>query len=241
MPAKLKLHHHWTASGLASAIGGFFPIPFIESAIDNRAKRYAIQQTFKHHDIDLDDEVLRSLAGSTDKNLSRLIHYAVAVPLKLLLFPFKKLVILIWSTRELPSDFAHTYLLAKTVDWCLKNDYFENKNSSLELKLQSQKIRDSFDKAFNEIDSKTFEFIRSSVRKELAAIKPSMIKLVLKITGRSVNQAEESRLEDRAKEIQKLMLENGEKMQSDQSTSSMNTETLFQKFITNFQAHYRAN
>jgi hypothetical protein len=178
--SKKTLRYHWVAGGIASSLSRFIPLPIVDGFIDEHAKRYSLDRTLDYHK--------RKFQASDVKPLykdSESIPGWVASKLRqIALFPVRKVAKYVTASTGIPKDFAHTYLLARTVDLCLTNDFLLDSSSSKNRMKEAQNIRDAFDSAFGKLDEMLFKTTTRIVRREFSEMGPEVSAALAKIVGR---------------------------------------------------------
>lgn len=135
------LAYHWAAAGIISAAARFIPIPFLDEKVQRRCRRYVVEKTLAANAPDLTVEQLEPLYDP-DRSI---FLWIVRAPLKLLLFPVRKLVRIVSSIRGVPVEILNVYLLGRTLNRYLVTD------SSLTA-VRARDFERSFTEAFRQID-----------------------------------------------------------------------------------------
>lgn len=155
------LEHHWVVAGIVSAAARFVPIPFVDDVIRTRCRLYVVQRTLAAHDRSelLDD--LEPLYDDTRGGcLGGCLSSAASVPLKLLMFPVRKLVALVTSVRRVPLEIMRVVLLGRTLDRHLRQGNLDAATAG--------KLRVAFDRAFARMD---FRVVRAATSDALSSVR----------------------------------------------------------------------
>ncbi|MDA9951634.1 hypothetical protein N9D31_03560 [Oligoflexaceae bacterium] len=183
-----SLKAHWFAAGLASALARFIPLPFAEGIVDERAKRYAIARTLSSHGRTFEEGKVSILYGGVSSISNWLVKKAFEIPLKLLLFPLKKLRRVATAVTGVPKDFTHTFLLARAVDKSLEAGLLKNSDTEEFLEETAKQIRECFDASYSQLDDIIISSTGKVIKSELADLKPYMSEAMLKILGKNLSK-----------------------------------------------------
>jgi hypothetical protein len=196
MPPKSNktLRNHWIAGGIASSLSRFIPLPLVDGFIDERAKRYSLDRTLDHHG----RKFKASDVDELYKDSTTVPGWVASKFKQLALYPVRKVTKIVTASTGVPKDFARTYLLARAVDVCLKNDLLKNSSTSAARAKEAKSIRAAFDTAFEELDDMLFATTTKIIRREFSEMGPEVSAALAKIIGKTV-KAKESTASARSK------------------------------------------
>ncbi len=155
------LTHQWVMAGIVSSAARFVPIPFVDDIIRNQCRRFVVTRTLAAHGKSelLDD--FKPFYDSGDGCLTGCVTMIVKAPLRLLLFPVRKMIAILTSVRGVPLEITRMVLLGRTLDRQLRRD-------SLTLNSQqSTRMRSAFDESFARMD---FHVVRATVSDALSSV-----------------------------------------------------------------------
>ncbi|MCC9656167.1 hypothetical protein [Rhodopirellula halodulae] len=157
------LLHQWIVAGLVSSAARFVPIPFVDDVIQDQCRRYVVARTLEAHDrSDLKKE-LRAYHSSDAGCVAGCLGMLAKAPLKLILFPIRKIVALFTSVRGVPLEVIRTILLGRTLDRMLRDEVLGKTVSTQ----QVLAMRESFNIAFARMD---FRVARAAMSDALANV-----------------------------------------------------------------------
>lgn len=156
------LTHQWVVAGIVSASSRFIPIPFVDEIVRDQCRRLVVSRTLAAHDTKVSLDDLKPYYASGGGCLVGCASLVVRAPLKLILFPIRKVVALLTSVRGLPLEVMRTVLLARTLDRYLHDGKLVGEP------IQSAKMRTAFDEAFARMD---FRVIRAAMVDALSGVK----------------------------------------------------------------------
>ena len=87
-----SLLHHWVVAGIVSASSRFIPIPFVDDVVRDQCRRYVVSRTLAAHETELTTKDLKPFYDGGGGCLGGCVGMVVRAPLKLLLFPIRKVV-----------------------------------------------------------------------------------------------------------------------------------------------------
>lgn len=168
-PPSAWLLHQWVIAGIVSASTRFIPIPFVDQLIQTQCRRFAVSTTLSTHESNIELSELQPYYGSGEGCLTGCLNGVFRVPLKLLIFPFRKLLSAVTSIRGVPLEIMRMVLLGRTLDRCLRSGALVNKHNSAEITVAqtATHMRQAFDHAFNRMDIKV---IQAAIKDALSGV-----------------------------------------------------------------------
>lgn len=154
--------HEWILAGLVSASARFIPVPFVDDLVRDRCRRFVVSRTLANHDTKQTMKSLEPLYAVNSGWLTGCVGVVVKAPLKLLLFPVRKLTSIITSVRGVPLEVMRMVLLGRTLDRCLRSGTFETATTSPAV------VNAAFASAFAGMDLRV---VRAAISDALAGVK----------------------------------------------------------------------
>lgn len=148
-PPSLQLH--WISAGAASALTRFIPLPFVDSIIDTQAKHYAVYRTLEHHRTAFAASDVAVLYEGEGGRMDKLVGALAKLPVKLLLYPIRKLVRIFNAAHGMPTDMAETYLLGRAVDRALRLGVLDAARVGPELHDRALRVRKAYERALSAV------------------------------------------------------------------------------------------
>ncbi|QDV23621.1 hypothetical protein [Aureliella helgolandensis] len=155
------LMHQWVVAGIVSSAARFIPVPFVDGYVQSQCRRYVVRRTLAAHER---PELLRELTPYFDDGsgcLAGCVGSIVKVPLKLLLFPIRKIISIVTSIRGVPLEIVRTVLLGRTLDRYLRNGPVAIND------LSAKHMRTAFDAAFARMD---FHVVQAAMADALSSV-----------------------------------------------------------------------
>lgn len=114
--APSTLLHHWVVAGIVSSSSRFIPVPFIDDIVRDQCRRYVVSRTLAAHDQRNSMGVLKPFYANEGGCIAGCLGQLAMAPLKLLLFPIRKVIALVTSVRGVPLEIMRMVLLGRTLD-----------------------------------------------------------------------------------------------------------------------------
>lgn len=162
------LLHQWTMAGIIAAGARFIPIPFVDELVQSRCRRFVINQTLAAHHSTLSAKDVASFYSTSGGCRAGCLGMVVRAPLKVLLFPVRKVVTIFTSVRGVPLEIMRTVLMGRTLDRYLTNGKIgESTSSAVESTSRALQMRTAFEIAFAQMD---WRAVRAAVKDALGAV-----------------------------------------------------------------------
>lgn len=144
----------WIIAGIISASARFIPIPFLDEIVQNRCRRYTVKTTIESHAVELDLSTLEPYYAAPSGCFAGCLGMVLKLPLKLLLFPFRKIIAVVTSFRAMPLEIMRVYLLGRTLDRYLSNGNFGQSENNLGIDdtAYAVRMRSAFEQSFARMD-----------------------------------------------------------------------------------------
>lgn len=160
-----------TLYALLAAAAGFIPVPVADELLPQRILRHmvlftlrAAQRTYPVRQV---APLFRSLGC-----LGLLLELLLYLPLKLLLYPIRKLWIVVRAVRGLSRRTAATYLLGHTIARVLEQGWLAEGESPEVLRRQSELLRRAFETTLDRVNPVVFSSSIAAVLTSLRGIGP---------------------------------------------------------------------
>ncbi|KAA5542592.1 hypothetical protein FYK55_13725 [Roseiconus nitratireducens] len=182
-PSSSWLVHQWIVAGIVSAASRFVPVPFVDDLLQDRCRRFTVERTLKAHDRGQDLERYRTFFGSDTGCAGGCLAWAARAPLKLVLFPIRKLVRVVTSVRGVPLEITRMVLLGRTLDRCLSRE------SEWDVP-RIRRMRAAFEEAFARMDFHALQAAMKDVLRGVSGWKDAAIDLARRMESREQPEEE---------------------------------------------------
>jgi len=109
------LQHQWVIAGVVASAARFVPIPFFDDAIRTQCRRFVVARTLAASGSSLSTASLKPLYGESGGLVATSLRAIARAPLKLILFPVRKIVLIATSIHGVPMEIMKTVLLGRTL------------------------------------------------------------------------------------------------------------------------------
>ena len=154
-----SLAYQSALAGLVSASGRFVPVPFVDDVIRQRCRKFVVSRALPSSQSDTQFDRLRPLYGDDHGWLAGCSGLLVRAPLKLLLFPIRKIIAITTSVRGVPLEVMRCVLLGRTVQRLAGSQTISREKAKY--------IRIAFDQTMRRMD---FRALRAGLRDTLGGI-----------------------------------------------------------------------
>ncbi|MCM2373670.1 hypothetical protein [Aporhodopirellula aestuarii] len=157
------LTHQWILAGIVSASSRFIPIPFVDDLVRDQCRRFVVSRTLatEGSQTGVSLETLKPYYSSGGGCLGGCLATVAKAPLKLLLFPIRKIVSVVTSVRGVPLEIMRMVLLGRTL-----RRYITNDEIAIDPAYAAQ-MRMSFEESFARMD---FRVARAAMSDALASV-----------------------------------------------------------------------
>ena len=159
-----RLQREWALCALAAAASRFVPVPLVDDVIAERATRTAVVRTWRAHGRPDAPDAIDVLCADTRGFWGGLAASAARLPVTLALYPIRKPVRMVMAVRGVGRDLAEVLLLARSVDRCLRADWFDTTDQG-ELRRQAALVRRAHEETVATADLRILEHaLRAGLR-----------------------------------------------------------------------------
>ena len=168
MPAaeKTALHVRVLCALLAAA-ARLVPVPLVDDWLRERVTRYMVGRTLGTHGRSFPTTAVAPLYSDERGCMEGCLVFLVWLPIKLVLYPLRKVVAWVLAARGLSQDLTLMLLLGRTLDRCLAAGMLRG-GAPGELRAEARTIRQAYDNAARGFDT---SFLRESLGRAAASVK----------------------------------------------------------------------
>jgi hypothetical protein len=172
------LTHQWIVAGIVSASARFIPVPFVDDVVRDQCRKFVVSRTLASHESDVSLDRLKPYYFSSGGCLGGCTSMVVKAPLKLLLFPIRKIALVLTSVREVPMEVMRMVLLGRTLDRYLRDGKLAGDAQ------QSAKMRAAFEESFARMDWRVIKAAMADALSSVGNWKPSATESARQVAGR---------------------------------------------------------
>lgn len=128
------------------------PVPFLDDLLRTQVAAYMVRHTVKKAGLEVPTEQLAPLFGKDEHWAIGCLWALFKLPLKLLLFPIRKLANIVFAVRHLGKDLAEILLLGEVLDRAIAHGDLRAAGDDAQL-ARSRRYRRAFDRALADTDT----------------------------------------------------------------------------------------
>lgn len=148
-PTSAALRVRITA-GILYAAARFTPVPLLDDVLREQITAWMVRGTIPGS---FPKSAIKPLWASSDGCVGGCLGAMLMMPVKLLLFPIRKVIAIVMSVRWVSRDLAEMLLLGRVIDHALAVGLLHAERDAGELAQQSSEIRKAFDVALKSTDT----------------------------------------------------------------------------------------
>lgn len=174
------LLNQWVVAGIVSAAARFIPIPFVDDLVQTQCRRFIVSRTLSSHPNAAANATIADLKPYySDRGgcVNGCVGTIAKAPLKLLLFPIRKIVSMVTSIRDVPLEIMRSVLLGRTLYRHLTSGKIDSAKAA--------RMKAAFDEAFDGMDFRTVRAAITDAIESVSDWKTSAIQSARKVADRS--------------------------------------------------------
>ena len=142
-----------TTCAILYAAARYVPVPFLDDLLREQITAYLVKRTLTDQNRRLAPHTMRPLYASDSGCLHGCLAQAFWIPIKLLLFPIRKVLNILLSARWVTRDIAETLLFARALDHGIAADLLRDGADDDAQLARSRELRQAFDVALKGTDT----------------------------------------------------------------------------------------
>lgn len=159
-------------AGILYAAARFVPVPLVDDLLRTQIARWMVSMAIP---AGLPKEASRPLWADNEGCLGGCLRGSYILTLKLLLFPIRKLLALLFAVRWVSRDLAAMILLGRVIDHARDTGLLDSSQPAAELARRSTEIRKAFETAMKGHDVRAFTtFLRTAIGPVRAVVKAAV-------------------------------------------------------------------
>jgi hypothetical protein len=206
--SRSRLHNEWVLCAIAAAASRFVPVPMVDELIATRATRTAVARTWTAHGRPACPSAVAILADDSATFWGGVARSAARLPLKVVLYPVRKVARMVTAVRGVSTDLVGVVLLARSVDRCLTAGWFTETDARV-LDEQARRLRRAHDQVVGTADLRVLTNAVSSTLGGMGGLLDQARAFARRVFGRSVEapttRPEEAELDRGVREVVALL------------------------------------
>jgi hypothetical protein len=187
--------------GLLASAARLVPVPFLDDLLREKALHLMVSRTIKAHGRTYRSSSVAPLYGDERGCLHGCLMFLVLLPIKLILYPFRKILTYVLAAKHLAADLSEAILLGRVLDRSLEDGRLANGSDPAALRAEAEKIRAAFANALAGTDLKLLRGVVTTALRSVSGLPRAAFHAVRKLRKRDVeaDPTEGLSSEDRAK------------------------------------------
>lgn len=165
--SRIRLFH-----ALLFAAGRFVPLPLLDDIVREQVALYAVTKAVEGNGKSVPRAHLVPLASPSDGCFSGCLGMALLLPLKIILFPIRKVLAIVFAARGLTRDIVEIVLLCRLVDRAIERGEIDGARSSESQRAESLLLRQALDAA---LKGTNLEILSATLRAVLGPLRGVML------------------------------------------------------------------
>lgn len=157
---------------LLFAAGRFVPLPLLDDLVREQVALYAVGKVVERHGTSVPRAHLAPLASPAGGCFSGCLGAALRLPIKLILFPLRKLLAIVFAVRGLTRDVVEIVLLCRLVDRAIERGEIDASRSIEAQRTESLLLRRALDAA---LEGTNLEILTATLRAVLGPLRGLML------------------------------------------------------------------
>ncbi|EMI42937.1 hypothetical protein [Rhodopirellula sp. SWK7] len=199
------LTHQWVVAGIVSSSSRFIPVPFIDDLVRDQCRRFVVSQTLEANraNANVTLDALKPYYADNGGCLAGCVGAIAKAPLKLLLFPIRKVLAVVTSVRGVPLEIMRMVLLGRTLQRYLSDDSHEIDA------VFAARMRTAFDQSFSGMDFRVAKAAMNDALSHVSGWKTSAMETARQVAAPDENVKDDlvpsQEVETGAKKVQQVL------------------------------------
>jgi hypothetical protein len=133
--------------GLLASAARFVPIPFLDDLLREKALQLMVSRTLKAHGRKYGSMFVAPLYSDDSGCLHGCLMFLLLLPIKLVLYPIRKILTWIMAAKHLAADLTESVLLGHTLHRCLAEGRLRGDEDTAKLRAEAELLRKAFSNA----------------------------------------------------------------------------------------------
>ncbi len=130
--------------GLLASAARLVPVPFLDDVLRGKALQLLVSRTLRAHGRTYGSAHVAPLYGDEGGCLSGCLLSLVLLPIKLILYPVRKILAWVMAVKHLARDLSEAVLLGRTLERCLSAGRLAEASGAEDLRAEAARIRMAF-------------------------------------------------------------------------------------------------
>ncbi len=169
--------------GLLASAARFVPVPFLDDLLRQKALQLMVSRTLAAHGRAYSSGSVGPLYGDEDGCLQGCLMFLLLLPLKLIVYPFRKIFGWIMTAKNLARDLSEAVLLGRALDRVLSAGRLSADTSEGELHAEARRIRLAFLNATAGTDMRLLRGVLTTALRSVSGLPRAALRALRGIQG----------------------------------------------------------
>jgi hypothetical protein len=227
--------HLMIVCAILAAAARFIPVPLLDDVVRERIRQIWVSRTLKAHQRSYGSAQVAALWQDPSGCAAGCLSLWWKLPLKLLLFPIRRLVAIFTALSGLSKDITEMVLFGRSVERVLVRGRLLSGSEPVALAADARNVRSAFDVAFTQTDKSVVVATLKDVLQGVRGLPRAALK-----TARSVFRASSEAAESAGNDSDRILVDQG----ADEVQRALESEAIqavFQAFDARFDAALAAS
>jgi hypothetical protein len=198
--------------GLLASAARFVPVPLLDDVLRQKALQLLVSQTLEAHGRTYKSKLVAPLYGDDQGCFYGCLVWLVLLPIKLIIYPVRKLLAWILVAKNLARDLSEAVLLGRTLDRCLTAGELSDHDPA-RLRMDAELIRSAFANALAGTDIRLLRGTLTNVLRSVSGLPRAALHALRGLRARSENadpmgglgSADRAKMDEGAARIEKAL------------------------------------
>ncbi len=199
--------------GLLASAARFVPVPFLDDLLRERALQLLVSRTLRAHGRTYGSSKVSPLYGDENGCLHGCLLFLVLLPIKLILYPVRKILAWVMAVKHLARDLSEAVLLGRTLDRCLVAGRLAQGSDPAALRAEAERVRMAFASALAGTDLRLMRGALTTALRSVSGLPRAALSALRKLRTKGedadptagVSASDEAKLEEGASRIESAL------------------------------------
>ncbi len=215
---------------LLAAAARFIPLPLLDDIVRERIHQVLVSRLLKARGRRVSSSKLAPLWQDSSACTTGCVTLLWKLPLKLLLFPIRKLIAIFTALTGFSKEVTRTVLLGRCVDRVLAQGGFVDTSTPELLQAQARQVRNAFDLAMTQTDTSVVVATLTDVLREVRGLPRAALR-----GARSLTRSKSDAAEDAGNDADRQVVEQGAS-RVERALDHQTVQVVFTDFDARFDA-----
>ncbi|MCZ7684212.1 MAG: hypothetical protein M5U28_37715 [Sandaracinaceae bacterium] len=170
--------------GLLASASRLVPVPFLDDVLRGKALQLLVSRTLRAHGRTYGSARVAPLYGDEGGCLSGCLLFLVLLPIKLILYPVRKILAWVMAVKHLARDLSEAVLLGRTLERCLSAGRLAQASGAEDLRAEAARIRMAFASALAGTDLRLMRGTLTTALRSVSGLPRAALHALRRLRGK---------------------------------------------------------